>query len=194
MFEYLEELDKNVLLSINSKHTNFFDVFMFYASDLRLFFPFYFLWIAFLLKQFQLKKTIIVFVMLGLLVLLADQSASQTKRAVKRYRPTYNTELTNKIHTVNEYRGGEYGFFSSHASNTFGIAVLLMLLFNNKSWWFKSQFIFWAMLITYTRLYLGVHYPSDVLVGALVGMFWGVIVYKITNLVFKKYGNEVSRS
>lgn len=112
----------------------------------------------------------------GLCVLIADQVASGfCKPFFERLRPTHDPELKDILHIVNDYRSSLYGFCSSHASNTFGIATLTCLLFRNKCY---SALIFsWAALNCYSRMYLGVHFPLDIVCGALVGVAAGYISY-----------------
>lgn len=127
---------------------------------------------------------------LAVLIAFTDQSSNRVKHHVKRYRPTHNIEIGEKVHILHDYRGGKYGFFSGHSANCFGIAMLLFLVFSNKPLWFRSIFFVWAAITAYSRIYLGVHYPSDIFVGFLVGLFWGFVVFKLIQFTFKKYFNE----
>jgi undecaprenyl-diphosphatase len=127
---------------------------------------------------------------LVLLIVLTDQTANQTKHAIKRYRPSHNLEIQSQVHTINDYKGGTYGFFSGHATNTFGVAMLLFLIFSKESKLFRSAFFVWAAIISYSRIYLGVHYPSDIFVGLVVGLFWGYVVYRLIQYTFKQQFHE----
>jgi undecaprenyl-diphosphatase len=191
MFENLELIDRQLFLMINKCHAPILDNVMFYISKVWVFFPLFFMWLYLVFKKIGTKKIAILIGFLVLLVSLTDQTSNQIKHAVKRYRPTHNLEIQNQIHTVNDYKGGKYGFFSGHATNTFGIAMLLFLLFNKKSKVFRFSFFLWAALISYSRIYLGVHYPSDIFIGAIVGLFWGFMIYQFIQYTFKKQFNEI---
>jgi undecaprenyl-diphosphatase len=190
MIETLEQIDRSIFLAVNGTHSNLFDSLMYYVSQIWIFIPLFIYWIYLAFKRFGTKKFLILLVFLALLVTLTDQSANQVKHAVKRYRPSHNIEIQAQVHIVNGYEGGQYGFFSGHAANTFGIATLLFFLLSDKAMWFRSLFFLWAGLTAYSRIYLGVHYPSDILVGMLVGITWGLIVYELIQFTFKKYLNE----
>lgn len=190
MIESLEQIDRNIFLTINSWHSYLFDVLMVLVTKIWVFVPLFIFWIYLVYNKYGTKKLFVLVAFLGLLVTLTDQSSNQIKHAVKRYRPTHNLEIQAQVHTVDGYQGGQYGFFSGHAANTFGIATLLFFIFSEKAMWFRSLFFLWAGLTAYSRIYLGVHYPSDILVGMLVGIVWGLIVYELIQLTFKRYLNE----
>lgn len=191
MFANLENIDRFLLLWINSHHHSIADFFMFYISELWTSIPLFAFWLFLIFKKYQsVKKIAFIFGFIGLLLLLTDQSSNQVKHAVKRYRPSHNLEIEHQVHSVYNYKGGQYGFFSSHAANTFGIATFLFLFFHKRNNWFKSQFIIWAVLISYSRIYLGVHYPFDIFVGMLDGILFGYLVFKLAQLIFKNKFNE----
>ena len=190
MFESLELYDRDIFLFLNGCHSPLLDSFMFYVSQIWVFFPLFFYWLYLAYRKEGLKKLLILLGFMIVLVTLTDQTSNQIKHAVKRYRPTHNLEIAAQVHTVNDYKGGQYGFFSGHASNTFGIAMFLSLLFVGESKFIRLSFFLWAGLTAYSRIYLGVHYPSDITVGILTGLFWGYIVYRLAQNVFKKYFNE----
>ncbi len=190
MFDKLELLDRELFLTINGFHAPMFDNLMYYVSQIWVFAPVFFYWLYLVYNKTGAKKLLILLGFFVLLIVLTDQTSNQIKHAVKRYRPTHNLEIQSKVHTVNEYRGGTYGFFSGHATNSFGVAMILFLLFNRKSIVFRYSFFLWAALTAYSRMYLGVHYPSDIFVGTVVGLFWGYIVYQLIQYTFKKKFNE----
>lgn len=187
MFELIENFDKQLFLWLNGMHSPLLDDVMYYVSAMWIFTPFYLFLVWLLVKTLDLKKSIIAILFIGLLIGFADQTSTRVKHAVKRYRPTHNLEIQHQVHTVNDYKGGVYGFFSGHASNSFGIAMYLLLLLQAKRPYIKWWLLAWAGLTSYSRIYLGVHYPSDILLGMLSGIFWGYVVYKLVNYVFKKY-------
>lgn len=167
------------------------DVVMFYISGIWICLPLFIYWASLFLKKYELKKVMILVFFLIALVTLTDQTSNRVKHSVKRYRPTHNIEIKDQIHVVNDYHGGKYGFFSGHAANSFGIAMLLFLLFKEHSIFVRGSFFAWAGITAYSRLYLGVHYPSDILVGIIVGLIWGYVIYQLIQFTFKKYFNEV---
>ena len=122
----------------------------------------------------------LVAVAIALLILLSDQlSVHAFKNVFLRYRPCHNLLILSKVHLLNGYCGGTYSFVSSHAANTFSLAMFLSLLFKNKIKNFTIFIFIWASLVSYSRIYSGVHYPSDVAVGAIIGMGIAVVIFKI---------------
>ena len=122
-----------------------------------------------------------------------DQVSVLIKNLVERPRPTHNDEIADMLHIVNNYRGGQYGFISSHAANVFGIAAFLSNQFKHYKW---SLFLFiWAAVVSYSRLYLGVHYPLDVICGALLGALTGIQFYvvKVRTAVFVERRIEIRK-
>ena len=190
MFDKLELLDRELFLAINALHTPLLDNVMFYVSQIWVFTPLFVFWLYIVYNRYGAKKLAILIGFLVLLIVLTDQTANQTKHAIKRYRPTHNLEIQEKVHTVNGYKGGTYGFFSGHSTNSFGVAMLLFLIFSKESKLFRSVFFAWAAVTAYSRIYLGVHYPSDIFVGFVVGIFWGYVVYCLIQYTFKQQFHE----
>jgi len=190
MLDKLELLDRELFLAINGWHAPMFDNIMYYVSQIWVFAPVFVYWLYMVFNRYGLKKLLILLGFLGLLVLLTDQTSNITKHTIKRYRPTHNLEIQSKVHIVNEYKGGLYGFFSGHSTNTFGVAMLLFLIFRKESILFRMVFFAWAALTAYSRIYLGVHYPSDIFVGFVVGIFWGYVVYRLIQFTFKQQFHE----
>jgi undecaprenyl-diphosphatase len=190
MFDKLELLDRELFLAINGFHAPVFDSLMYYVSQIWVFATVFVYWLYIVFNRYGLKKLLILIGFLGLLVLLTDQTSNITKHAIKRYRPTHNLEIQSQVHTVNDYKGGMYGFFSGHSTNTFGVAMLLFLIFSKESIVFRAAFFAWAGITAYSRIYLGVHYPSDIFVGFIVGLFWGYVVYRLIQYFFKQQFHE----
>jgi undecaprenyl-diphosphatase len=148
------------------------------TSGKVIWFVFYFVIIATILNTFRWKKGGLIILSMVLVIVLCDQIASSVfKPFFKRFRPSRDPSFSHLVNIVKGYTGGKYGFASSHASNTFGLAVFVSLLFKNRT---TSIFIFsWAVLVSYTRIYLGVHYPGDIIVGALIGSLSAYFVYSL---------------
>lgn len=190
MLENLKLLDRQILLAINGLHSPLFDIAMFYVSQIWVFAPLFAYWLYMVYKRYGSKKLVILLGFLVLLVTLTDQTSNLTKHAIKRYRPTHNLEIQAQVHTVNDYKGGTYGFFSGHSTNSFGVAMLLFLIFSKETLLFRFGFFAWAAITAYSRMYLGVHYPSDIFVGFVVGIFWGYVVYRLIQYMFKQAFHE----
>jgi undecaprenyl-diphosphatase len=178
MLESLQSLDRTAFFFFNGLHSPWLDPVMYFLSKTGASLPVYALLLYLIIKTFG-KQSWIVLLGVALTILLSDQITSGLmKPFFERLRPTHDPALDGLVHTVNGYRGGKFGFASSHAANTFGLAVLLGLLLRNHYRHIGWLFL-WAALVSFTRIYLGVHYPGDILVGALVGLTCGYVVYRL---------------
>jgi undecaprenyl-diphosphatase len=186
--DWILDLDRDLFLFFNGLHTGWLDPVMMLLTQTQFWTPLYLFLIYLIFKNFRNEGW---FVLAGVLVtiLLADQiTASLMKPFFARLRPSHEPSLAGLVHLVDGYAGGKYGFASSHAANTFGVAWFIWKLFRTHYSWIWVMFI-WCTLMTYTRIYLGVHYPGDVVVGALVGVgsgMAGFYVYKKLNAKFMK--------
>lgn len=185
MIDALLYLDHWLLLKINGLNTPWLDSTMYGLTQGIYWLPLYILVIGFIIYRAK-WKTISILLFLGVVILLTDQlSASLIKPWVGRLRPSHNPDLENLLHFVNGYKGGLYSFVSSHATNAFGIATFLWLILRKKIDWIWIMFL-WAIVFSLTRIYLGVHYPSDILGGAVLGSILGLGVYKLGRLMPEK--------
>ncbi|MDE6458987.1 MAG: phosphatase PAP2 family protein [Muribaculum sp.] len=178
MIEYLNQLDASILLFFNGMHSPFFDKFMMLCTGRFIWIPMYVTILLILIKSFKPKQVLLYAIALAIAITLTDQTCSSIIRPIfERLRPS-NPEnpLSQYIHIVNGYRGGSYGFPSCHAANSFALAVFVVCLVRRRR---LAFFIFgWAILNSYSRIYLGVHYPGDLFIGAIVGSFFGYICYR----------------
>lgn len=177
ILELLENFDVNMFKIINEGHTPFLDDVMYWISHKLTWIPLYALLLFLCFRAYGWKGALTAGLAAGLCVLITDQlSVHAFKEVFQRYRPCHHLEYKGIVHLVNDHCGGQYGFVSSHAANMFGIAFLIGNLLRHKYAMILTLLLVWAALIGYSRVYLGVHYPADVLVGALVGMFFGFII------------------
>lgn len=184
MLELLNNLDTQLFIFLNGINSPFWDIVMQWISGSKSWIPMYLIIIAYIVYKFR-WKAIITLVFIALVVTLADQiSVKAFKEVFERLRPCHNQELQDIVHLVKNKCGGKYGFVSSHAANTFGVAFFLSLFFKNRNF---SIFIFvWASIVSYSRIYLGVHYPFDVLGGSILGAVIGYLVYLLHNFTLQK--------
>jgi len=170
-------LDKQLTLWLNSFYGNFADVFFYLSTNLPVWIPMFLivLWLVFIRQGAQGLVTVFF---VAMVILFADQiSSSIFKPIFERWRPTHDPVLQYLVHTVNDYRGGNYGFCSSHAANGFGVATFLALVVRNIP--LSISLYSWALVTSYSRIYLGVHFVGDILVGALLGIVIARVAYEI---------------
>lgn len=179
MLEFLNKLDTELFLFFNSINSPFWDKIMWWISGSKSWIPMYLIIVIYIIYKFR-WKAVITLIFIALVVTLADQiSVKAFKDVFQRLRPCHNPALEEIVHLVKNKCGGKYGFVSSHAANTFAVAFFLSKLFKNK---YFSLFIFiWAAVVSYSRIYLGVHYPFDVLGGALLGSVIGWLVFLLND-------------
>ncbi|MCI4668358.1 MAG: phosphatase PAP2 family protein [Bacteroidia bacterium] len=182
MLETLLKWDISLFRLINQAHNPFMDELMFLISTKWLWIPFYALILFFLIKKNNTRNLIILLLGIGLTITSTDQfTSSLLKPSIKRYRPCQvESGLDFDVHRVNNKCGGKYGFASSHSANFFGLATFLALVFRDPRW--NSAFFAAAFLVAYSRIYLGVHYPLDVFAGALIGISFGWLWWRISQI------------
>jgi len=187
MFEALINKDIELLIFLNNLGTVQWDGFWLFMTNKFSAIPLYLLLLFFTYKYYGLKKTVLVLVFVGLLITASDQTSNAFKYGFKRLRPCHDESISNLIRLVKSSCGGRYSYFSAHAANAMAIAVFFGLLLKNKVKYLLPILLFWAILVAYSRVYIGVHFPLDVLTGIFFGSFYGLLFYTILKLLLKKY-------
>lgn len=193
MLETLQHIDQQILLFLNGFHNPFWDSFMWLFTGKWIWIPMYAAILYVLLKNLNARMAIFTVIAIALTITYADQiCATVIRPLVERMRPSNpDNPLSQFIHLVNDKRGGRYGFPSCHAANSFALAFFVMLFF--KQWRLTLFIMLWATVNSYSRIYIGVHYPGDLVAGILVGLSGALLIYysyryalrqpKITNWV-----------
>lgn len=178
----MEQFDRQLFLILNSANSPAWDGFMYFLSMKAVWIPLYVAIIVWMARIYK-RKFLILLPFILFSVLLADQISGLIKDMVARPRPCYETSIQGLVHILKGHCGGAHGFVSAHAANSFNVAFFSLLLIRNR--WFTPLIIIWATGVSYSRIYLGVHYPGDVFCGAILGILIGWTSYKM----FMKFGH-----
>lgn len=178
MLEKILVYERDAFFTLNGSDSVFLDHFMWLYSGKAVWLPLAVFILLVLLYKKSWRESLLIVLAIVLVVTLCDQLASHVcKPLFTRFRPTHHPDFMEEVKTVFGYRGGRYGFISSHAANAFGFATLMSLIMRDKllGW----TLFLWAALTAYTRIYLGVHFISDIVPGMLVGLCFGYLVYRL---------------
>lgn len=186
MLEQIEKLDQELFLFLNEQHSPFWDTIMVTVSDKYFWIPFYLLLIGYIIWRYKMQS-IPMLLMAIAAIGLADYVASGIfKPFFARLRPCHDPEISAMVNLVRGC-GGQFGFLSSHASTGFALAVFFNLILSDRYLIFKIVLVAWAVVVSYSRIYLGVHYPGDTLGGALVGAGTAMLAVVAYRFWLRKY-------
>ena len=183
MIEEILNLDSELFLFLNSLGSSNFDSFWIYLSYKESNILFYLSLLIFFFysksQKIKLSEVFYSLLFIAIMITITDQTSNLFKDSFQRLRPCYNDSLQDYVRLVKETCGGKYGFFSAHASNSFSLAVFFGLIYRNKYKFIVYITLFYASLISYSRVYLGVHFPLDIFFGSIYGIIIGLVVFKI---------------
>jgi undecaprenyl-diphosphatase len=183
MHEIIHE-DQQVFLYLNNLGSEPFDRFWIMISGTWIWIPLYVIFLYLLYKNYKIRNLVFILIFIALGITFSDQLAGIFKTGIARLRPCHDPSLDHLMRKVQ--CGGQFGFYSSHASNTFFIATFMSMLLFKKYRFLPYILYFWAIVVSYSRIYLGVHFPIDILMGATMGFFIGGFFSKLTLKVIHK--------
>ena len=187
MLEELIHLDKELFLFLNTLGSENWDAFWMFVTRQGSWYPLYAVLLFFSFKNFGIKKTILLLVAVALLITCTDQLSNFFKYGVQRLRPCYDPEISELTRLVKGSCGGKYGYFSAHSANSFAVAFFFTYLLGSKLKLLGIFLMIWALFVGYSRIYVGVHFPLDVLSGALVGVLLSWLFAKLYIFALHKY-------
>ncbi|MCC7501532.1 MAG: phosphatase PAP2 family protein [Flavobacteriales bacterium] len=188
LLDRLIAADQAAFLTVNGAHTESLDVLMTTVSDLRIWFPLYILFLVLIKLRWNWRGLWIALPLIALMIVCSDSgSVMLFKNTVQRLRPCYEPLLAGLVHLVPEGCGGQFGFVSSHAANHFAIAALMIGMLQRRPRWTVAALLTWAALIAYSRVYLGVHSPGDVLVGGIYGFAVGMLFFVLFRSIHQRF-------
>lgn len=187
MLEELLHLDKDFFLYLNGLGADSWDNFWQFVSNKFSAIPIYVFLLILSYQKYGLKSTMLMLVSVGLLITVSDQLSNLFKYGVGRLRPCHDPNILEVMRLVKSYCGGKYGYFSAHASNSFSIAVFFGTILKSKIKYISIVLIVWAALVAYSRVYIGVHFPLDIVTGALIGALLGWVFVKLYIFALRKF-------
>lgn len=187
MLEEIVRLDKELFLFLNGLGNPTWDGFWMFVTHKLSSIPVYLILLVLAYKQLGLRKTLVVLAAVAILILVTDQLANFFKYGVQRLRPCYDPEVNGFMRLVKTSCGGKFGYFSAHAANSFAIASFFTLLLRSNFKYIGFLLFFWATIVAYSRIYIGVHFPLDVFTGSVIGLGMSWLFAKLYIFALHKF-------
>lgn len=180
----LISLDQQLLLFLNGLGSSTFDPFWLLVTGKWFWIPFYVILLYLIYKAIPRRKLIFVLIFIAIGIAISDQLASVFKHGIERLRPCHDPLIMEKMRMI--ICGGKYGFYSAHASSSFFLVSFLTILIGKNYKYLPYVLVVWACIVSYSRIYVGVHYPGDVAFGAAVGFLLGGVIANLTKKVVNR--------
>lgn len=180
----MDSVNTELFLLLNFDGGTLLDNFFWIVSGKLTWIPLYIVILYLIYRKAGVKGMLLSLLFIGIGIGISDQVCNFFKNNMQTLRPTHNPVLENLVHTVNGYMGGLYGTVSAHAATTFSVAVFSSYVIKCK--WVTVALVFWSLLVCYSRIYLGVHYPEDLIYGLVLGFLVGASMYKLYSMFFNK--------
>ena len=183
---FITNLDTELFLFLNGLHVDWLDPIMTFISGKITWAPFYLILLFLVIKKYK-KQSILVLIGVVILIVCSDQISSGIFKPIfERPRPCHNESIKDLVYLPNGHCGGAYGFISSHACNCFALAVFITHVLKKYDRKIAYIMYIWASLVAYSRIYMGVHYPGDIIVGAVVGIIVGFVISKLYDMISQR--------
>ncbi len=186
MWEELIHHDRELFLFLNNLGNPTWDGFWMFVTNKFSAIPLYLALLLLTYRQFGLKKLVVVLVTVALMILVTDQLSNFFKYGIQRLRPCYDPDLNGFVRLVKNSCGGKFGYFSAHAANNYAVAFFFTFLLRSKFRYIGIFLMVWAFLVAYSRIYIGVHFPLDVVTGALIGLIFSWLFTKLAIFAVEK--------
>lgn len=179
MLEELVQYDKELFLWLNNMGNTTWDGFWMFVTNKLSSIPIYLGLLILSYRKLGLKKIILLLVTIALLITVTDQLSNFFKYGVQRLRPCYDPDVNSLMRLVKNSCGGKFGYFSAHAANASAVAFFFVFLFRKQVKYLGAALIIWALVVAYSRVYIGVHFPLDVITGLLIGLLMSWLFAKL---------------
>ena len=193
MIEDFFNWDVNIFLYFNNLGTPQWDAFWLFITEKETWIPLYILFIILLYLKFGWKKTLVAGICIALMITSADQFTNILKNGLQRFRPCHNVDIQGMFRAIGCEGRGKYGFTSAHASNHMAVAIFVGMVLRQHYKYLLYLLLVWALMIAYSRVYVGVHFTGDIFFGTIIGIIAGIVFLKLYQFILKKYKFQLEK-